>query len=199
MDGIDAQTRTTGNARSNTTGGTTVRAGGTAADVTAGQPTYLQAMPLHAITEVYGERGLRDRWALETQRLPLDAQCTLAEALDWASDLHAGQRRVREPVVNHLLRVALRILCYYRVTDTAVLAAALLHDSVEDQPGRWPVGPARGPTPAGPTPAGTTPAGTTQRLTLPAHRSPRALRTRRSLRRRATRRWRHWPAGSARR
>ncbi|HEX8628126.1 MAG TPA: HD domain-containing protein, partial [Catenuloplanes sp.] len=54
--------------------------------------------------------------------------------LAWAGQLHAGQRRVREPYVNHLLRVAIRILCYYRVTDARVLAAALLHDSVEDQP-----------------------------------------------------------------
>jgi hypothetical protein len=33
---------------------------------------------------------------------------------------------------NHLLRVALRIICHYEVRDTGIICAALLHDSVED-------------------------------------------------------------------
>ncbi len=104
-------------------------------------------MPLHAITEVYGEQGLRDRFALEIKALPDAAQEQLADALDYASALHEGQRRVREPYLNHLLRVTLRILCYYRVTDVEVLTAALLHDSVEDQPWRITGLPEAGPPP----------------------------------------------------
>ncbi len=46
--------------------------------------------------------------------------------------LHAQDRRQREPYGNHLLRVAVRILSHYRVTDPDVACAALLHDSVED-------------------------------------------------------------------
>ncbi|HEX6682533.1 MAG TPA: HD domain-containing protein [Candidatus Limnocylindrales bacterium] len=97
-------------------------------------PGYLRTMPLHAITEVYGEAGLRDRFALEIGELPEADRVRLREALDLAAQLHRDQRRVREPYLNHLLRVALRILIYYRVTDVEVLIAALLHDSVEDQP-----------------------------------------------------------------
>lgn len=93
-------------------------------------------MPLHAITEVYGEKGLRDRFDVELADLPGPDAQQLREALDYAAALHEGQRRVREPYLNHLLRVALRILCYYRVSDVEVLTAALLHDSVEDQPWR---------------------------------------------------------------
>lgn len=91
-------------------------------------------MPLHAITEVYGEKGLRHRFSLEIAELP--ERDTLVDALKLATTLHEGQRRVREPYINHLLRVTLRILCYYHVHDAEVLTAALLHDSVEDQPWR---------------------------------------------------------------
>ena len=38
----------------------------------------------------------------------------------------------REPYANHLLRVTIRILSHYRVSDPDVACAALLHDAVED-------------------------------------------------------------------
>jgi (p)ppGpp synthase/HD superfamily hydrolase len=94
----------------------------------------LAAMPLHAITEVYGEAGLTQRLSHEIGRLPADARYSIADAAGWALRLHADQRRTREPYANHVLRVALRILCHYKVTDPEVLIAALLHDVVEDQP-----------------------------------------------------------------
>jgi len=93
----------------------------------------LLAMPLHAVTEVYGEAGLRERFALEVAALPEADRVTLTDGLAWAGRLHEGQRRTREPYVNHLLRVTIRILRYYEVSDPEVLAAALLHDAVEDQ------------------------------------------------------------------
>jgi hypothetical protein len=91
-------------------------------------------MPLHAVTEVRGESGLRDRFALEIASFPPADRETLAGALSLAGELHRDQRRVREPYVNHLLRVTIRIICYYHIRDVEVLVAALLHDSVEDQP-----------------------------------------------------------------
>jgi (p)ppGpp synthase/HD superfamily hydrolase len=78
-------------------------------------------MPLHAVT-------------LELDRLPAADNRTVAGAAEWAAEVHAGQRRTRAPYLNHLLRVTLRILRYYRITDVDVLVAALLHDAVEDQP-----------------------------------------------------------------
>ncbi len=95
---------------------------------------HLLTMPLHAVTEVHGEEGLRERFALELERFREADRERLSGALALASDLHRDQRRVREPYVNHLLRVAIRIICYYRVYDVDVLVAALLHDAVEDQP-----------------------------------------------------------------
>lgn len=96
------------------------------------QPEVLAAMPLHTITEVYGEQGLRARFRHEIAAFP-DAD-RVEQALDLASELHRDDRRVREPYVNHLLRVAIRIICYYDVTQSDVIIAALLHDAVEDHP-----------------------------------------------------------------
>ncbi|WP_328466122.1 HD domain-containing protein [Actinoplanes sp. NBC_00393] len=97
-------------------------------------PRLLLSMPLHAITEVYGEAGLRERLVLELESFPADERKQLTEALELASTLHAEDRRVREPYLNHLLRVAIRIIRYYGVRDVDVLTAALLHDAVEDHP-----------------------------------------------------------------
>jgi (p)ppGpp synthase/HD superfamily hydrolase len=93
----------------------------------------LASMPLHAITEVYGEPGLRERFAYEIRDFGPADHLRLTAALDLAAELHEGQRRVREPYLNHLLRVAIRIVHYYGVRDVDVIVAALLHDSAEDQ------------------------------------------------------------------
>jgi HD domain len=97
-----------------------------------GQRRLLATMPLHAITSTYGEEGLRERFAVEIESLPEQDQRRLNRALDLASRLHADDRREREPYVNHLLRVAIRIMSHYGVHDADVIAAALLHDAVED-------------------------------------------------------------------
>jgi HD domain len=100
--------------------------------MTTVEPEVVRTMPLHAITELYGEAGLRLRFDLEIQRLPEPARATLTDALALAEELHRDDRRTREPYLNHLLRSAIRVLHYYRVEDVDVLAATLLHDSVED-------------------------------------------------------------------
>jgi hypothetical protein len=97
-----------------------------------GQRRLVATMPLHAITSTYGEQGLRERFAVEPESLPPEDQRRLNQALDLASRLHANDRREREPYVNHLLRVAIRIMSHYGVRDTDVICAALLHDAVED-------------------------------------------------------------------
>lgn len=95
----------------------------------------LATMPLHAITSTYGEAGLRRRFAAEIAGFGAADRERLEEALELAARLHAGDRRQREPYVNHLLRVAIRIIAYYGVPDADVICAALLHDAVEDHPG----------------------------------------------------------------
>jgi len=98
------------------------------------QRRLLATMPLHAITSTYGEAGLRERFATEIASWPEPDRRRMERALDLAARLHAADRRDREPYLNHLLRVAIRIMVYYGVRDTDVICAALLHDSVEDHP-----------------------------------------------------------------
>ena len=92
------------------------------------------SMPLHAVTEMYGESGLRQRFVAEIADFDPAARATLSDALGLAAQLHAHDRRTREPYLNHPLRTAIRIICYYKVRDVEVLVAALLHDAVEDHP-----------------------------------------------------------------
>ena len=93
---------------------------------------HLAVMPLHAITEVYGADGLRARFDIEIERFNTADRLRLADALALAARLHRDDRRVREPYLNHVLRVAIRPICYYDVSDGDVIIAALLHDTVED-------------------------------------------------------------------
>jgi len=102
------------------------------ADMTTAERRLLAAMPLHAITALHGEAGLRERFAIEIASFSDDDQRRAARALELAARLHAGDRRQREPYVNHLLRVAIRIITYYGVRDADVICAALLHDTVDD-------------------------------------------------------------------
>jgi (p)ppGpp synthase/HD superfamily hydrolase len=93
----------------------------------------LAVMPLHAITTLYGEQGLRARLELKiAQTGDTASQQKISEALELARRLHATDRRQREPYINHPLRVALRILSHYEIRDTDIICAALLHDAVED-------------------------------------------------------------------
>ncbi|WP_024805494.1 HD domain-containing protein [Nocardia sp. BMG51109] len=90
----------------------------------------LSVMPLHTISDVHGESGLRQRLELESEKLPEPER--VGAALGLASELHRDDRYGREPYVNHLLRVAIRIVSHYEVRDTEVVMAGLLHDTVED-------------------------------------------------------------------
>ncbi|MDO3705184.1 HD domain-containing protein [Micromonospora sp. C28SCA-DRY-2] len=97
-------------------------------------PAYLATMPMHAITEIHGEPGLLERFRLEIRAFDEPARQRLTAALDLAADLHRDDRRVREPYLNHLLRVAIRMMHHYQVRDVDVIVAGLLHDAVEDHP-----------------------------------------------------------------
>jgi hypothetical protein len=97
-----------------------------------GRRRLLETMPLHAITATYGEEGLRERFTAEIAAFPGPERSRLEDALELAARLHAADRRQSEPYLNHLLRVAIRIMSHYGIRDPDVVAAALLHDAVED-------------------------------------------------------------------
>ena len=101
-------------------------------DLGSAERQLLAEMPLHAITSVHGEAGLRERLEIEIAGFPRAGRERARQALGLASRLHAADRRQRESYVSHLLRVAIRIISHYRVYDPDVACAALLHDAVED-------------------------------------------------------------------
>jgi hypothetical protein len=103
-------------------------------DLRPAERRLLAQMPLHAITSVHGEAGLRERLVIEIAAFSPADRHRVGQALGLASRLHADDRRQREPYLNHLLRVAIRIISHYRVSDPDVVCAALLHDAVEDHP-----------------------------------------------------------------
>lgn len=73
-------------------------------------------------------RGAADR----DRAIPAANRTRGCDALALISQLHSADRRQREPYANHLLRVTVRILSLYRITNPEVACAALLYDSVED-------------------------------------------------------------------
>ena len=112
--------------------GTAKMAPGTAIRLGAAERRLLATMRLHTITAVHGEAGLRERLLIEIAQFPAADHARAEDALALASRLHARDTRQREPYANHVLRVTIRILSHYRVTDPDVACAALLHDAVED-------------------------------------------------------------------
>lgn len=92
----------------------------------------IQVMPLHAVTEVVGHKGLVRRFKLEIERFSPGEQAQFNKAYNLAMDLHGKDHRVREPSMNHVLRVTIRIIHHYKIDDVNLIIAALLHDSVED-------------------------------------------------------------------
>ena len=98
----------------------------------AAERRLLATMRLHTITSVHGEAGLRERLLIEIARFPAAQRVRIDSAFALMSLLHARDRRQREPYASHPLRVTIRILSHYRVSDADVACAALLHDAVED-------------------------------------------------------------------
>ncbi len=94
----------------------------------------LAAMPLHAITSVYGTEGLRERLLLEAMVFSVEQEDQIGNALDLAEQAHHRDKRQREPYINHLLRVAIRIVSsdHYGVKNADMVMAGLLHDILED-------------------------------------------------------------------
>lgn len=65
----------------------------------------------------------------------VDYAATLLKAAEYAAEMHRDQRRKgveASPYINHPIQVASIIANVGKVSDVTVLAAALLHDTIED-------------------------------------------------------------------
>jgi guanosine-3',5'-bis(diphosphate) 3'-pyrophosphohydrolase len=67
---------------------------------------------------------------------PDEAAARLLEAVSFAARAHLGQLRKdgRTPYASHPFRVCLVVRQVFGIADPAVLAAAVLHDTIEDTP-----------------------------------------------------------------
>ena len=92
----------------------------------------IRIMPLSGITERFGLEGLGRRFALEIAELPLEDQYFCNRALYVALYLHKDDMYKGTPYGTHILRGGIRLIRDYGITDPEVIAADLLHDSVED-------------------------------------------------------------------
>ena len=76
-------------------------AAGTPIRLVEAERRLLARTPLHTITSVHGEAGLRERLLLEISRFPAADRARAGDALALASWLHAQDRRQREPYSSH--------------------------------------------------------------------------------------------------
>jgi hypothetical protein len=81
--------------------GTAKQASGAVIRLDAAERRLLPQMPLHAITSVHSEPGLRERLLMEIAPFPAADRARAGQALALASRLHARDRRQREPYCNH--------------------------------------------------------------------------------------------------
>ncbi len=102
--------------------------------------SIIEHLRLHKITIEFGEAGLLERMQTEIDNTDwdTDAKDFVHAALAVAIDAHDGHMRGPQyPYSTHILRVAIRLLSndHFAIRDQPdLIAAALLHDSVEDRP-----------------------------------------------------------------
>ena len=124
-----------GRRRSCPAGDTMNPAPGEQVTLAAAERRLLLRMPLHAITSVHGEPGLRERLLLEITRFPAADAPGPGRQWRWRRGCtsETGGSGNRTSIACCGWRSG--ILSHYRVTDPDVACAALLHDTVEDHAG----------------------------------------------------------------
>jgi hypothetical protein len=97
-------------------------------------PDHVRGLSLSETEKSYGSLGLYTRleYELEQNGLMNDIDVNLAMHLGLA--MHGNDMRTNGHYTNHIMRVCLRILTKYNIKEPSIIAAALLHDSVEDHP-----------------------------------------------------------------
>jgi hypothetical protein len=91
-------------------------------------------MPLSGTTHRFGDPGLLQRLATEIKFFDPDAQGLINQSVAIAYELFRNDEYKGMPYTTHLLRVAIRLIRDYDVRDPEIIAAAVLHDSLEDHP-----------------------------------------------------------------
>jgi hypothetical protein len=87
---------------------------------------------LEDIGRKYGLEGLMLRFAHALGRVGLAENELIQTTLALGVDLHKDDRRTHEPYIYHPLRVGIRLIEELGITDPVTIAAAPVHDTVED-------------------------------------------------------------------
>ena len=95
-------------------------------------PAHVGGLSLHEVTNTYGTLGLIHRLNGTLEQVGLANNEQIEWALQFGLMLHANDRRTNGHYTDHLLRVAIRIIERYSITDSSIISAALVHDGPED-------------------------------------------------------------------
>lgn len=87
---------------------------------------------LDVISREFGLEGLIERFNRALGRAGLADSEMIRTTLALGVDLHAADRRTYEPYANHVVRVGIRLIEQLGVTDEVTVAAAPVHDAIED-------------------------------------------------------------------
>lgn len=98
---------------------------------------YIQgvmSLPLDMVKANLGESGTLVRTQENLRRLELNEDPTIVWAQELGFKLHEHESRKDGPYVKHLMGVANRLMEDQKITNPTVIAAAFLHDSIENHP-----------------------------------------------------------------
>lgn len=102
-------------------------------EVTHITPDQVRGLSLRQTTQQFGTDGLYLKLKTHAIEAGVWEEDVVPKSLALSLHLHRNQRRTNGPFVDHPLRVATRIVDRFQVFLPDVIAAALLHDTVEDQ------------------------------------------------------------------
>lgn len=97
-------------------------------------PEHVGGLSLSETEKSYGSLGLYTRLEHELDLNGLLDNIDVNLALHLGLAMHGNDMRTNGHYTNHIMRVCLRIITKYNIKEPSIIAAALLHDSVEDHP-----------------------------------------------------------------
>lgn len=97
-------------------------------------PDVIRGLSLHQVTEQFSTLGLQTRLFDALAQHDLDMVPEVVWATRFALYLHENDTRSNGHYTDHLMRVTTRVIEHFGITDPDIIAACILHDSVEDHP-----------------------------------------------------------------
>ena len=95
-------------------------------------PADVRGLSLGVVSEQYGTGGLYVRLEDTLERVGLDTNELIRASMDLGFELHDDDWRTNGHAHDHLMRVALHIIELFKKDDPDLIAAAFLHDTLED-------------------------------------------------------------------